>query len=99
MTAQASDPAQRTLPEQAALLVQRSLLRAIEAEALLAPAHETKVRNTLDHLRDANADPALLKRFETLSCTLAQLHHYRRQGRVNAYASTLRRLQQTARAA
>lgn len=98
MMAHATDPAQRTIPEQAALLVQRSLLRAIEAEALLAPAHETKVRNTLDHLRDTSADPALLRRFETLSCTLAQLHQYRRQGRVNAYESALRRLRLTAAA-
>jgi hypothetical protein len=82
-----------------ACAVEQWLLDAIDRSETLRPAHETKIRNTLDLLRATRSDPGLVRRFESHSCTLAQLDLYRRQGRVNAYASALRRLQRQVRAA
>lgn len=79
--------------------VAQRLLEVIDRGEEIRPAHETQVRNALDLLRAVPSDPALVRRFETLSCTLARLDLYRRQGRVNAYASALRRLQRDARTA
>lgn len=79
--------------------VAQRLWEVIDRGEEIRPAHETQVRNTLDLLRAVPSDPALVRRFETLSCALARLDLYRRQGRVNAYASALRRLQRDARTA
>lgn len=79
--------------------VEQWLLDAIDRREAIRPAHETQVRNALDMLRSSPSDPALVRRFEMISCMLARLDSYRRQGRVNAYASALRRLQRDARAA
>lgn len=81
---------------QVAIGVQQALARSIEHCETIRPLHETQVRNMLDRLRATGADPELLARFETMSCTLAQLSCYHRQGRVNAYASALRRLWRSA---
>jgi len=86
-------------PADQASAVEQWLLAAIDRHEPILPAHETQVRNTLDKLRCAPSDPAIVRRFETLSCTLAELGVYRRQGRGNAYACALRRLERTARAA
>lgn len=86
-------------PSNEAIAVEQWLLGTIERDEAIRPAHETQVRNTLDMLRSAPCDPVLVRRFEAMSCTLAELDVYRRQGRVNAYASALRRLELTARAA
>jgi len=94
MVAQAQQPSAAK-----ACAVEQWLLDAIRRSETIRPAHETQVHNALDMLRAAPSDPVLVRRFESMSCTLAELDVYRRQGRVNAYASALRRLERTARAA
>jgi hypothetical protein len=86
-------------PADQASAVEQWLLAAIDRHEPILPAHETQVRNTLDKLRCAPSDPAIVRRFETLSCTLPSSACTAVRAADNAYACALRRLERTARAA
>ncbi|MFN3944707.1 MAG: hypothetical protein ACK4K7_07245 [Allosphingosinicella sp.] len=85
------------LTDAAAAAAKASLLRAAR-EGVVGAAAEAQVHRALDLLRGATRDTERLRRLGAISCALARLHLYRRQGRINACASTMLRLQRDAQA-
>ncbi len=98
MTALARDTTCSNADDQAATLVKQALIRSVAQDGIVTPKHEAQVHKAIDLLRATRGDPALLSRFEAMSCTLAQMRLYLHQGRVNAYASALLRLRSAANA-
>jgi hypothetical protein len=90
-----ADP-QISTAEQAAMDLKLALLHSIEQDGLVRPVHESRLHKAIDLLRANGADPARLRRLESMSCTFAQMRHFLRQGRVNAHASALLRLRRDA---
>jgi len=84
------------LGEHTAAAVRAALLWAIEQDGVITPKSEAQVHKALDLLRRAEGDPALIAKMEAMSCTIMQMGHLRREGRVNAYASQLLRLRRAA---
>jgi hypothetical protein len=78
--------------EQAITLIQGAFAKAAHHGDLLVPSMEAQVHRAIDLLRTSQADDALLGTAQFVSCGLMQMRHYRRQGRVNAYASKLMRV-------
>jgi hypothetical protein len=81
-----------TLAATAVEIAKATLRRAVATDSVIPFAAETQVHRAVDLLRSANADPALLRTFESTSCAMAEMRHLHRQGRVNHYASRLLRL-------
>ena len=77
--------------------LKRMLTAALRREDMVAPACEAKVHAAIDGLagRGCAAERA---RVEAISLFLHKLRMFRRQGQVNAYASTRLRLQRAVEA-
>jgi len=63
-----------------------------EQDGIVGFRHETQVHKAIDLLRGTKSAPELLARLEAISCSLAQLRHFKREGRVNLYASRVLQL-------
>jgi hypothetical protein len=87
-----------TVEAQAAFLVKRALLRAVEQDGFVTHASEGQVHKAVDLLRNTRADPSLLCTVEAISCTLLKMRQLHQEGRVNLYASQLLRLRSAAHA-
>ena len=74
-----------------AIALMKSAL-SIRQDDLVIPNMEARVHEAVDLLRISQADNDLLGTAQFVSCRLMEMRHYRRQGRVNAYASKLVRL-------
>jgi hypothetical protein len=84
------------LAGEAAALVGQAIVRAVEQDGVVSFKHETQVHKLIDLMRSTKAAPELLARLEGISCSLAQLPHLLRDGRVNLYASRVLRLKKAA---
>ena len=83
---------QSVMRERAISLMQGALAKAALNGDLVVPSVEAQVHEAIDLLRISRADDALLGTAQFVSCGLMEMRHYRRQGRVNAYASKLMRV-------
>jgi len=76
--------------------VKANLLRDLESGGHIPPAYAVQLHRAIDLLRAARAEPVRVARIETISCLMHPMPLMLRQGRVNAYASTLQRLRRAA---
>ena len=83
---------------EAAVLLKEALLKEVEREGAITLATECKVQWAIPLLRSGHGDAHSLSRAEAISCAIARMQVARREGRVNAYASTLLRLRRAAQA-
>jgi hypothetical protein len=79
-------------------LVRRTILSAVEQDKPMSPAADAQVQRAIDLLRFCPGTSDTLSRLETISCALVKMHQAQRDGRVNAYASTLLRISRAAEA-
>lgn len=90
-----SNPGPGAVRERAIALMKSALAEAARRGGVLVPRAEAQVHQAVDLLRSSQADRDLLAAAERLSCAMMEMNHYRRQGRVNAYASKLIRVRKT----
>ena len=78
--------------DEATARIRQAIMRAAEQDGIVGFRHETQVHKAIDLLRGTKSAPELLARLEAISCSLAQLRHFKREGRVNLYASRVLQL-------
>jgi len=84
--------------QRAIALMKSALAETSRRGDVVVPRAEAQVHEAVDLLRTSQGDRDLLATAESVSCFMMEMSHYRRQGRVNAYASKLIRVRKTCEA-
>ena len=79
-------------------LLKRTLISALQRDEVVPPAHETRVHAAIDLLSARGHSETERARVEAISLFLHKMRVFRRQGQVNAYASTRLRLRRAVEA-
>ena len=79
-------------------LLKRTLIAALQRDEIVPPAHETRVLAASDLLSVRGHSAAERAQVEAISLFLHKMRVFRRQGQVNAYASTRLRLRRAVEA-
>jgi hypothetical protein len=92
------NPGRSAVRERAIALMKSALAEASRRGDVVVPRAEAQVHEAVDLLRMSQADRDLLATAESVSCVMMEMSHYRRQGRINAYASKLIRVRKACEA-
>lgn len=99
MTGESSFGTARPRPADPGIAVlKRTLIAALQRDEVMPPAHETRVHAAIDLLCVRGRGDAERAQVEAISLFLHKMRVFMREGRINAYASTRRRLRRAVEA-